>query len=234
MPLSHGDKQRIIQNNHKISELLRENEDILIEAGYDPPHTNFALKGNDKIAFPSGYIRTVGVLIKAYDLKRICPNTRTRHNITYALETADLINFILNRVHIWGSVETIFIKLAVVNLVSVMEAIVLEAANNICCTPGDCGKQEMCTKHFSKAERNNAKKAIEKLVSIGVLNYEDSKLERIQEIIDLRNRIHIRLTAGNEMMLNDFNKDLYNEVAGLLWSIDTQISSRGVPMYGCE
>lgn len=234
MAISDDVKNKLIDNNRKITELLSENENLLREAGYTPPTINFALDHVEKIGFPSGYIRTVKSFYTQYHLREICPNNTTRQNIAYALETSDLINFIINRVNIWGSVKTIFFKLAIVNFVSVLEAIILEAANNICYNPSICDKIKTCPHHFSKAERNTASKAIVKLAQIGVLDYDVEKISRVQEIIDLRNRIHIRLTKGNEMNLDDFTLILYNEVVYLLQDIDRQIYEKGVPYYRCN
>lgn len=77
-------------------------------------------------------------------------------------------------------------------------------------------------------------RAIVKLAQIGVLDYDTEKISRVQEIIDLRNRIHIRLTKGNEMNLDDFTLILYNEVVYLLQDIDRQIYEKGVPYYRCN
>ena len=226
-------RQKIKENNHKISELLRENEMLLRQAGYDPPVKNLALPQNEKIQFPAGYIRTVSNFNEKYHLKSIFPYRYSRHNVTYALEVSDLMNFVFNRINIWGSVETIFYKLAIVNLVSVMEAIILEAANNICRNASHCTKTRKCFKHFSRDERNNARKALEKLVLIDVLDYDEHKLARLQEIIDLRNRIHIRLTPGSELQLDNFNLELYNEAVQFLQDVDNQIFEKAVPLYGC-
>src|SRR5699024_9042887 len=116
-------------------------------------------------------------------------------------------------------------------LVSVIEAIVLEAANNICNHTCCCSKVKTCKKHFSKEQRNNARKALEKLVAMKVIDFDDDKLSRLQEIIDLRNRIHIRLTTGNELKLADFNLKLYNEVIAFLQIIDDQVYQNAVPIY---
>ena len=72
-----------------------------------------------------------------------------------------------------------------------------------------------------------------KLVLINVLDYDENKLARLQEIIDLRNRIHIRRTKGSELQLDDFNLELYNEVVQFLQDLDKQIFEKGVPLYGC-
>ena len=227
-------QQKIADNNQKISELLRENEILLREAGYDPPVQNITLPQREQIQFPSGYIRTVAKFNEKYHLREIFPSRYSRHNVTYALEVSDLMNYMFNRINIWGAVETVFYKLAIVNLVSIMEAIILEAANNICRNASYCGKTKKCFKHFSKDERNNARLALQKLVMIDVLDYDEGQLTRIQEIIDLRNRIHIRLTKGSELQLDDFNLGLYNEVVRLLQDVDEQIFRKGVPLYGCK
>ena len=226
-------QEKIKNNNKKISELLRENEKLLRQEGYNPPTNNFALAPEDRISFPSGYIRTVVQFNEKYHLKDIFPRRYSRHNVTYALEVSDLINYVFNRIHIWGAVEIVFYKLAIVNLVSVMEAIVLEAASNICSNAKVCKKTKTCPKHFNKNERANARLALEKLVLLDVLDFDQEKLVRVQDIIDLRNRIHIRLAPGNEMQLEDFNLQLYNEVISVLQDIDEQIYKKGVPLYGC-
>lgn len=232
--LSDLDKKKIIENNKVISELLKENETIFRNANYKPPITNFALDRIEKISFPAGYIRTVDSFKQRYHLGEICLKRETRQNIAYALEVSDLINFILNRVNIWGSVETILFKLAIVNLVSVMEAIVLEATNNICQHANKCNKTNDCNKHFSKTARNYARGAVEELVEKDILNFDEDELRRVLTIIDLRNRIHIRLVKGNELNQADFNLNLYNEVIKLLQNIDEQIYQKAVPLYECQ
>lgn len=65
-------------------------------------------------------------------------------------------------------------------------------------------------------------------------NYDAEKLARVQEIINMRNRIHIRLTQGNEMNLDDFTLELHNEVVSLLQDIDQQIYEKAIPHYSCK
>lgn len=234
MKLSDDEKSKIVQNNKRITDLLNENESILRNAGYNPPWDNYSLNCDEQIKVPNGYIRKVDVFYRKYHLRDICPHDTTRRNIAYALEVSDLINFIVNRVNIWGPVETFFFKLGIVNLVSVLEAIVLEAANSVCCDAGRCGRTNECHYHFSKYQRNNARKAVERLIEVGILDFDEEKATRVQEIIDLRNRIHIQLAKGNELAMNDFNLRLYNEVVILLQEIDEQIYKKAVPHYNCR
>ena len=120
MPLNKEIEKQIAENNQKISALLAENENLLRCAGLNPPAANAALPPEKKIQFPSGYIRTVGHFKFRYHLSEIFPTKATRHNVTYALEVSDLMNYIVNRINIWGPVEVIFYKLAIVNIVSIM------------------------------------------------------------------------------------------------------------------
>lgn len=229
--ISPEHRNRLVENNKKISRLLEENEKILRECGYTPPISNFALNADEKIKFPAGYIRRVNFFDEKYHLKEIFPNKEVRHNVIYTLEVSDLINYLFNRINVWGPVSTILYKLAIVNIVSIIEAIVLEAANNICSQANCCGKVRVCATHFSREERSNVRKALEKLTEIKVIDFDREKLSRIQEIIDLRNRIHIRLANGNELKLSDFNLELYNEVIAFLQTIDEQVYKNAVPIY---
>ena len=233
MSLTEVNKRRIIENNKTISQLLRENENILKTSGYNPPQENYSVDRVDKIQVPLGYIREVKFFISKYHLRDICKNKQTRHNIAYALQESDLINFILSRVNVWGSVEAILYKLAIINLVSIMETIILEAVNNICCNTNKCGIISKCGIHFNGKERNGATSAIDKLVKLEILKLEEEKLTKLKEIIELRNTIHIRLANYNEMQQEVFCLENYNETVYLLQDITEQIYERAVPLYNC-
>lgn len=163
----------------------------------------------------------------------VFPTKATRHNVTYALEVSDLMNYIVNRINIWGPVEVIFYKLAIVNIVSIMESILLEAANNICCRTQTCGKTHSCHLHFSNSDRNYVKNALDRLVELNLLHFNPQEVQHIKDVIDLRNRVHIRLTNGNELSNADFNRDIYNDAVNLLKTVDEQIYQYAVPLYGC-
>lgn len=226
-------REQTAENNQKISALLAENENLLRCAGLNPPAANAALPPEKKIQFPSGYIRTVGHFKFRYHLSEIFPTKATRHNVTYALEVSDLMNYIVNRINIWGPVEVIFYKLAIVNIVSIMESILLEAANNICCRTQTCGKTHSCHLHFSNSDRNYVKNALDRLVELNLLHFNPQEVQHIKDVIDLRNRVHIRLTNGNELSNADFNRDIYNDAVNLLKTVDEQIYQYAVPLYGC-
>lgn len=227
-------RRKLSKNNRIISDLLQENEKLLRQEGYNPPYRNYVLPSEERIHFPSGYIRTAEELKAKYHLSDIFPNKTACKNVTYALETTDLMNYILNRINIWGIVGINFYKLALVQLVSIIEALILEAANNICCNPSNCGKSSTCKKHFNKREREYVKAALDKLVLIGGISLEAKTVQQIKDVIELRNRIHIRLASGSELEQKDFNLQVYNNTILILQTIDKEIYQNSIPLYGCN
>lgn len=227
-------EERIIENNRKISELLVENENLLRQLGLNPPVDNIALEPKKRIQFPWGYIRRVEDFKSKYHLNVIFPTKATRHNVTYALQVSDLMNYIANRINIWGSVEVIFYKLAIVNVVSIMEAIILEAGNNICRCSNSCNKNDSCCLHFTKSQRGYVKNALDRLVELNVLRLSQQEVNHIKSVIDLRNRVHIRLTNGSELAEADFSCETYNDAMSWLKTVNEQIYQYAVPLYGCN
>lgn len=229
--MREDDLKQYIENTKKINELLAQNEDIIRSAGYQPPTLNYAAAKDDRIRIPSGYIRTSAQFWKLYHLDVIAIDRNTKNNISYALQLSDYYNFLMNRINIWGSIEIMLYKQAFVNLVSIIEALVLECANNINANCKACTKIGRCKNNINKEERDNAKKAIEKLYALNVLRVSDDEKKRLIELYDLRNKVHIRLTTQNEFLSQNYNNDLYNETILLLQKIDDSIWKYGVPYY---
>lgn len=230
--ISLEDKEKLIENNSRISELLKENEEILKKSGYTPPTKNFALgNDDDKIKLPTGYIRTRNIFYNKYHLREIVKRVTCQRNISYALQLSDFHNYIINRFSMWGSVKTMFYKNAVINLVSIFEALVLECVNNICCDPSDCGENNICINKFNKKERNSAFDALKRMNQLNITTFTETELQRIKTIIDYRNRVHIRLATENEFKSDDFSLRLYNEIIEFLKRICEDIYNNGVPLY---
>ena len=226
-------KAKIIENNEKISALLRENEELLRAEGFDLPNENFDVSAWGKIKIPSGYIRVTTYFYNKYHLNEIVKTWQVRDNIAYSFQVSDFYNYLINRFNIWGSVETMFYKNAIINLVSIFEAFVFECANNICECPSACGKVQKCKYHFSNSQRNNSFAALCRMKELGIVDYSEEKMERIKEIIDLRNRVHIRLAKNNEFNSSDFCLELYNEVIELVQDVSRNIFEKGVKLYAC-
>ena len=129
------------------------------------------------------------------------------------------------------SVVIIFYKNAIINLVSILEALVLECANNICECPSECQRVTACKVHFSKEARNNSYMALARMNALGIISYSEEKMARVKEIIGLRNRVHIRLAEKSEFSSADFCLKLHNEVIALIQELSEAIYNNGVKFY---
>lgn len=223
--------QQYVHNNESISRLFEENEKMIREAGYKPPSVNFAVAREKRVNVPSGYIRTSGEFWNKYHLAEIVADRNVRNNISYALQLSDYYNFILNRFNVWGSIEIMLYKQAFINIVSIIEALILESSTRInlhCQKCKDIGK---CKNNICKSDRENMKKAAEKLYEIGVLKITGVELKRLIELYDYRNKIHIRLNEQNEFLDKKFDRNLYNETIELMKKIDDCLWKEAVPLY---
>lgn len=225
-------KNKLKENNAIITRLLKENEVLIANAGYTPPYNDFAVDRPHRIGLPSNYVRVNEIFIANYHLNDIVREQSVRKNIAYSLQVSDLYNYLFNRFYIWGSVETMLYKQAIIGLVSVLEALIFECANNICCCPNECGMTRVCEKHFSKQQRNNSFEALKRMKELSIVDFDDHEIDRIKSIIELRNRVHIRLATDNEFTSADFSLTLYNEVILLLQRLSDGIYTNGISMYG--
>lgn len=224
-------KEKIIKNNERISELLRENEELLRKEGFELPNENFVVGDWYKIKIPSGYIRNTTYFYEKYHLDSIVKEWQVRANIAYSFQLSDFYNYLFNRFNIWGSVVIIFYKNAIINLVSIFEALILECANNICECPSECQRVTACKLHFSKEARNNSYMALARMNALGIISYSEEKMARIKEIIGLRNRVHIRLAEKSEFSSADFCLELHDEVIALIQELSEAIYNNGVKFY---
>ena len=224
-------ESKYIENISQISSLLAENERILKEAGYKPPVNNFSVDNDKRIKIPSGYIRRSGEFRRLYHLNEIVSNRNTKNNTSYALQLSDYYNFVLNRFYIWGSIETMFYKNAFVNIISIVEALILESANQINQYCKNCLKIKECPHNISKKDRSNMKFSVNKLFELGILNMKVEEKNRLLELYDFRNKIHIRLNEQNEFLDNIYTQKLYNEAIVFLQKVDRLLWVNAVPCY---
>lgn len=71
----------------------------------------------------------------------------------------------------------------------------------------------------------------EKLFELGILDINEVEKNRLIELYDLRNKIHIRLNDQNEFLDGKYNRTLYNEVIELLQKVDDCLWKNAVPYY---
>lgn len=222
---------QFVKNNIRIGELFVENEKLLKSAGYNPPCSNFSVKKEERINMPAGYIRKSGDFWKKYHLVELVESRNTRNNISYALQLSDYYNFLVNRFNVWGSIEIMLYKQAFVNIVSIIEALILESANRMNKFCQKCPNISRCKNNICSRDRENMKCAVEKLFKMGVLKIDSEKKLRLIELYDLRNKIHIRLNEQNEFLDNKYNMNLYNEAIRILQIVDEQLCKNAVPLY---
>lgn len=229
--MEKGKRERYVANNKSISELLEENERILREEGYNPPIRNFAVDFNERVKIPSGYVRTTADFYEDYHLSELVFENNTKKNISYALQLSDYYNFIVNRFYVWGSIETMIYKQMFINVVSIIEALVLECANRVNDGCNECIEKGRCESKINKQARGNMKFAAEKLYDLGILDISKEKFERLIELYDYRNKIHIRLNEQNEYLDDRYNINLYNESIEMLKLIDETLFENAIPFY---
>lgn len=228
------DNEKIIEyleNNKSISLLFAENENILRSAGYDPPCLNFTVENKKRINIPAGYIRTSEEFRSKYHLGELVESHNTRKNISYALQLSDFYNFLVNRFNLWGSIEIMLYKQAFVNVVSIIEALILESSNRINHFCKQCQNIGKCQNNICKKDRENMKSAVVRLCELGILDINEVEKNRLIELYNLRNKIHIRLNDQNEFLDGKYNMNLYNEVIELLQKVDDCLWKNAVPLY---
>ncbi len=62
--------------------------------------------------------------------------------------------------------------------------------------------------------------AADKLFGLGILDINEVGKNRLVELYDFRNKIHIRLNDQNEFLDCKYNRKLYNEAIELLQKVD--------------
>lgn len=112
----------------QVEKLLQEAEFVLKRNGFQTPVQHPKIETEDKIGFPKGYIRTTADFESRYRFNRIINNKTIAKNLTYALQTSDVFNYFLNRFNISLSAGKIFMKSAIINILSIIEGILYGVA----------------------------------------------------------------------------------------------------------
>lgn len=220
-----------LKNNEIINFRLAENEKILRSAGYAPPCLNFTVEKEKRINIPAGYIRTSCEFGNKYHLDDLVESHNTRKNISYALQLSDYYNFLVNRFNVWGSIEIMLYKQAFINVISIIEVLVLESSNRINHFCQQCQNTNKCKNIINKTDRGNMKRAAERLFELGILDINEVEKNRLIELYNLRNKIHIRLNDQNEFLDCKYNVTLYNEAIEMLQKVDDCLWKNAVPLY---
>ncbi len=122
-------------------------------------------------------------------------------------------------------------KQAFINVISIIEALILESSNRMNQLCKQCQNISKCKNNICKKDRDNMKCAADKLFGLGILDINEVEKNRLVELYDFRNKIHIRLNDQNEFLDCKYNRKLYNEAIELLQKVDDCLWRNAVPLY---
>ena len=223
-------EKEIIENNVSITRLLKYNEELLQKAA-SIENKHVSIKNEDRIRIPSGLIGTRFLFVEEGHLQELIPDRVTRSNIAYAMQLSDFYRYTLNRFYIWGSVETMLCKSAIINLVAIMEALILESANCINNYCKQCPRIDRCKSNLTKKDRYSMKTALRKLCKLRLLPISDEDEAFFNELFGYRDRIHIRLSENNEFTNDIFNRSLHNKAAKYVKRVCDLLYENALPFY---
>ena len=222
-------EQEIIENNVSITHLLKRNEELFQKALDED--TTVSVRNEDRIRIPSGFIGTRYLFVEEGHLKDLVPNRAKRSNIAYAMQLSDFYRYTLNRFYIWGSVETMLCKSAIINLVAIMEALILESANCINNYCKQCPRIDRFKSNLTKNDRYSMKTALRKLCVLRLLPISEEDEAFLNELFGYRDRIHIRLSENNEFTNDVFNRALHNKAAKYVKKICDLLYENAMPFF---
>ena len=214
------DKQKIVEKLKSIEQLLQEIEDYCKVIGLKIPEENLSLESKDKIKFPSGYIRTCAEFKEKYKFTVLFPyDSNLSMNLTYALQCSDVFNYFLSRFNISLSAGKIFIKMATINIFSIIESILYGIAKNLhgYCRNKNCGYTNNCD-YYVKS-KYNFRELIELLQKKIIFNIDEEGKNIILDLKKTRDYIHIWDVENNEYMDELYNIENYNKLILLLKTI---------------
>src|SRR6056297_2295701 len=127
---TYEEESKINSYLNKINKNIQGLEDYLNKLGLNTPIDNIVFEENRGIKIPTGYIRKRKTFQKMYDLDFLIldEENQFKRNICYALQLSDLYNYFINRFNITLSCGKLFMKNAIINLFSIIEAILMGTA----------------------------------------------------------------------------------------------------------
>ena len=232
MAITNENKEKILHNNAEISRLLAENETILREEGFNPPEKNYVIPNkNKRINFPNKYVRTKRYFVSKYSMNEIILNNEVVSNIAYTLQMSDMNNYIMNRFNTFASIDAMIHKQSYLTIITVIEALVQGSINNVRKGCQECNEQS-CKYRISKREKEHVYSALKKWSEMELIQLTDNELKRVDELFELRNKIHLVSSNSNEMMNGTFGLAKYNVAIMMLKRIDEELIGHIVPLYG--
>ena len=199
------------------SKAIRHLEELIRkETGIDSGDLN--RDNYDLIKMPQKYIRTREYFSQTFQLKDLIDDINLRDSICYALMQSDLHRYLIYRFNMYGIVQKIFIKTAIINLVSIIEAVLigtLKKLHGFCIVTGTvCKYNSNCSTYIRSTTHIKSNQVIltyrEK---IGTTNLDDDIYEIIEKLIGIRNKVHLSIIDVHEFGSKDYS--FTNYVNGL-------------------
>ncbi|WP_027369045.1 hypothetical protein [Desulfocurvibacter africanus] len=188
-------------------------EKLQREAGFNPPVSQMILSKKDRIRLPTGYIRTTDYFNAAYSIYPLVKDKLLKQNITYAFQYGDFLNFIANRFDIGLSVQSIFYKYQIINLYTIIEALIrgcMKNLNDYCDGDGKCPITE-CKYRSIKFDAKDLLKVINEFRRLEVLHWDRDDVKMIDKCRRLRNNIHIHITDESELNSDEYTMKNFND-----------------------
>ena len=206
----------------EVERLLHQSEKFLKEKGLNTPVENIELEKKEKIAFPSGQIRTKFYFEKNYRFAAYLSSKTLISNICYSLQCLDVFSYFINRIHISLSAGKIFLKQGMINIFAIIESILFGAADELhkFCVKDDivCKKAAKCPYYIKSAEKYSFGTLIEKYQELKVIKLTEKGKGVLLTAKKNRDYIHTYLMPENELQYEDYSIDSYNtEVKFLLY-----------------
>ena len=170
-----------------------------IRKKHKPPFQNIKPEEYELIGIPWGYIRSAAYFRNQFSLKKIISKPNRVDNIAYALMQNDMYDYIIHRFGIFGIVKTLFYKAAIINIHSIVEAILYSSCdtlNSLCRIKGEiCKKSRTCPFYIKSAKGQK----FDGLVTIVNENLKvEFDIESITFLKSLRDNIHIQHITYSE------------------------------------
>lgn len=200
-------------------------ENILKKNGVKTPSENIRLERKEKIKIPRGYIRTTKLFAEMYKIETCVLDEVTQKNISYALQTTDFFNYLLNRFDIGLSVGQLFIKYALINAYSIAEAFLfksLEKLHSHCISDGKvCIQNEKCEYYVKNPKGWKFRVVVDEICKTQLLDLAGDDIFKLKKI---RDNVHIHSASGNEFLSGVYTLENYNNIIKVLYKIKNEMA----------
>lgn len=204
--------KKIMANNWAVAVMLQENEERYMQLENEGKTVP---KGKDLIRFPEGRIPTLEEINNRYHLPKIIIRPVTVDNAGYCLQDCELYKYLMERFGFYGSIEKMIYRQWLINLGSVIEAMVVESALHL-------GIEEESLRKIIKDKKYQA-----------TVKLSPESVDRIHKIYTQRNNVHLAPRPGepDETKKLTITRDDVNSAQEALNELAELLYKNAVPEY---